>query len=123
MRIIDWISDVCSSDLPSPPLHPHGPATQLKDQRWALSLALFHKLACDSTKLIRLLLRICAAYIVHWHSRRGCLSKSVTLSHVIFENTPCSSQTIRSEEHTSELQSLMRISSAVFCLKQKINTK
>src|SRR3546814_5337755 len=27
---------------------------------------------------------------------------------------------VRSEEHTSELQSLMRISSAVFCLKQKI---
>src|SRR3546814_8443829 len=31
---------------------------------------------------------------------------------------------IRSEEHTSELQSLMRISYAVFCLKQKnVNTK
>src|SRR3546814_4662601 len=28
--------------------------------------------------------------------------------------------TIRSEEHTSELQSLMRISYAVFCLKKKI---
>src|SRR3546814_10907263 len=28
----------------------------------------------------------------------------------------------RSEEHTSELQSLMRISSAVFCLKKKKNT-
>src|SRR3546814_3088889 len=28
---------------------------------------------------------------------------------------------IRSEEHTSELQSLMRISYAVFCLKQKTN--
>src|SRR3546814_10198921 len=28
----------------------------------------------------------------------------------------------RSEEHTSELQSLMRISYAVFCLKQKNNT-
>src|SRR3546814_10189883 len=27
----------------------------------------------------------------------------------------------RSEEHTSELQSLMRISYAVFCLKQKIH--
>src|SRR3546814_3696360 len=27
----------------------------------------------------------------------------------------------RSEEHTSELQSLMRISYAVFCLKNKIN--
>src|SRR3546814_10497190 len=29
----------------------------------------------------------------------------------------------RSEEHTSELQSLMRISYAVFCLKTKKNTK
>src|SRR3546814_8783851 len=29
----------------------------------------------------------------------------------------------RSEEHTSELQSLMRISYAVLCLKTKINTK
>src|SRR3546814_10090766 len=30
-------------------------------------------------------------------------------------------QSIRSEEHTSELQSLMRISYAVFCLKKKNN--
>src|SRR3546814_5528774 len=29
-------------------------------------------------------------------------------------------RTMRSEEHTSELQSLMRISYAVFCLKKKI---
>src|SRR3546814_2195100 len=29
---------------------------------------------------------------------------------------------LRSEEHTSELQSLMRISYAVFCLKKKITT-
>src|SRR3546814_8485713 len=32
-------------------------------------------------------------------------------------------QGIRSEEHTSELQSLMRISYAVFCLKKKKKTK
>src|SRR3546814_3332755 len=32
------------------------------------------------------------------------------------------SKTIRSEEHTSELQSLMRISYAVFCLKKKKKT-
>src|SRR3546814_4292827 len=31
-------------------------------------------------------------------------------------------QYLRSEEHPSELQSLMRISSAVFCLNKKINT-
>src|SRR3546814_6308444 len=30
---------------------------------------------------------------------------------------------LRSEEHTSELQSLMRISYAVLCLKNKINDK
>src|SRR3546814_9734855 len=32
-------------------------------------------------------------------------------------------QVLRSEEHTSELQSLMRISYAVFCLKKKKNKK
>src|SRR3546814_7089895 len=32
----------------------------------------------------------------------------------------CERLGIRSEEHTSELQSLMRISYAVFCLKKKI---
>src|SRR3546814_8549964 len=34
-----------------------------------------------------------------------------------------SAPAIRSEEHTSELQSLMRISYAVFCLKKKKNTE
>src|SRR3546814_3133439 len=32
-------------------------------------------------------------------------------------------ETLRSEEHTSELQSLMRISYAVFCLKKKTKSK
>src|SRR3546814_3424766 len=35
---------------------------------------------------------------------------------------PCRRHRERSEEHTSELQSLMRISYAVFCLKKKKNT-
>src|SRR3546814_3687577 len=34
----------------------------------------------------------------------------------------CDTAPARSEEHTSELQSLMRISYAVFCLKKKTNT-
>src|SRR3546814_4609885 len=38
--------------------------------------------------------------------------------------TQCRPELIeRSEEHTSELQSLMRISYAVFCLKKKTKTK
>src|SRR3546814_8510775 len=36
--------------------------------------------------------------------------------------TPRARQSARSEEHTSELQSLMRISYAVFCLKKKKTT-
>src|SRR3546814_1295600 len=36
---------------------------------------------------------------------------------------PCAPAAARSEEHTSELQSLMRISSAVFCLKKKKTTR
>src|SRR3546814_7319202 len=38
-------------------------------------------------------------------------------------STPSSTALRRSEEHTSELQSLMRISYAVFCLKKKKKTK
>src|SRR3546814_8380212 len=36
---------------------------------------------------------------------------------------PCQPDKARSEEHTSELQSLMRISYAVFCLKKKKTTQ
>src|SRR3546814_4023736 len=38
----------------------------------------------------------------------------------MFGNAPRAMWEQRSEEHTSELQSLMRISYAVFCLKKKI---
>src|SRR3546814_5805196 len=45
---------------------------------------------------------------VHWGESNG---SSVQL--------PCRIRDVRSEEHTSELQSLMSISYAVFCLKKK----
>src|SRR3546814_4219180 len=44
------------------------------------------------------------------------IAKGLAISTLL--GTPCDVQ--RSEEHTSELQSLMRISYAVFCLKKKI---
>src|SRR3546814_5770558 len=40
-----------------------------------------------------------------------------------FSARRCAVTTMSSEEHTSELQSLMRISYAVFCLQQKNNNK
>src|SRR3546814_2923470 len=49
-------------------------------------------------------------------SSRGCQRRRSSLD---FHK----STLIRSEEHTSELQSLMRISYAVFCLKKKKKTK
>src|SRR3546814_9770657 len=45
---------------------------------------------------------------------------------VVIPSTPADAKGLmkaRSEEHTSELQSLMRISYAVFCLKKKNNHK
>src|SRR3546814_6733095 len=52
--------------------------------------------------------RMCEASGVSWLVPRTNIEKSA-------------SSTMRSEEHTSELQSLMRISYAVFCLKKKKN--
>src|SRR3546814_4345681 len=65
------------------------------------------------------------------YRQRICIPQSLAkLSYIV--NTACKARTAapswrgphcyRSEEHTSELQSLMRISYAVFCLKKK-NTK
>src|SRR3546814_4203320 len=51
-----------------------------------------------------------AAFTMDWSEKRGARGK---ITHV----------TLRSEEHTSELQSLMRISYAVFCLKKKNKKK
>src|SRR3546814_10604896 len=48
------------------------------------------------------------------------LMSDVNVTVVVTEMTLAAARdSIRSEEHTSELQSLMRISSAVFCLKRK----
>src|SRR3546814_1872432 len=52
-------------------------------------------------------------------SRRPC-SAMINSMDASADDCDCtSSSTARSEEHTSELQSLMRISYAVFCLKKK----
>src|SRR3546814_2730866 len=56
---------------------------------------------------------------VNWPSRNsGTTARSVTIG----PPSPNEIAVVRSEEHTSELQSLMRISYAVFCLKKKNNT-
>src|SRR3546814_9704450 len=50
----------------------------------------------------------------------GAKAAGVSTAKAVY--TVPTNSTLRSEEHTSELQSLMRISYAVFCLKKKTKT-
>src|SRR3546814_2267633 len=109
MRISDWSSDVCSSDLAQaggPPGNgSHENAAFSHSCRSAIGRSL------DQPGTTKLSLRdVCATALVRSHGLDSC-------------GTPRNGRgnrtwTERSEEHTSELQSLMRISYAVFRLKQ-----
>src|SRR3546814_15107629 len=60
------------------------------------------------------------------YKRRGFMStpeQQAPLPNPEPQPKPTIDSSDRSEEHTSELQSLMRISYAVFCLKKKTKTK
>src|SRR3546814_1664216 len=118
MRISDWSSDVCSSDLAirhalagSRNYLSHG--SRNRRPRAVGSLSPQQGISG----------RICRAHREYPRrarlSRRGVrlrLRHSTDLLEERLHHEP------RSEEHTSELQSLMRISYAVFCLKKKTNT-
>src|SRR3546814_966996 len=95
MRISDWSSDVCSSDL----FHVLPVDPQLVEREQPM---LFSTLTSG-------LLPLRANYEVK--NINGAIGARLGQEAYL-----------RSEEHTSELQSLMRISYAVFCLKKKINT-
>src|SRR3546814_7470778 len=100
MRISDWSSDVCSSDL-------------LGKRRLRLhDLADHPAVFPDENTYTR--------RIVTQALQQHDLTPRIRLTTNYLETLK---MLVRSEEHTSELQSLMRISYAVFCLKKKTNTK
>src|SRR3546814_8610579 len=103
MRISDWSSDVCSSDL----VHFHVPAGSVLAtlQRHVFRLHILRVADVEAAEEQVLDLR----RILLGDARLG-LQALQRLPHRVI---------LRSEEHTSELQSLMRISYAVFCLKKK----
>src|SRR3546814_8622103 len=103
MRISDWSSDVCSSDLP---LKDAGDKEAKRDK--ALS-------AMGGE------VRFCAPMLVtNTALLPGAIrERGFLLHHPAAQASAGSWRCRRSEEHTSELQSLMRISYAVFCLKKK----
>src|SRR3546814_1132220 len=113
MRISDWSSDVCSSDL-------DGRCRREADQANQKSLSPSCE-SCVSMRRIELCSPICSR--TESPSCKGFRSERLSncrRSRRSIASLPISKS--RSEEHTSELQSLMRISYAVFCLKKKKNT-
>src|SRR3546814_7318934 len=117
MRISDWSSDVCSSDLVQKRLRVDRQRLPVAGaDRGGLRLA--DVPAADRRRLFRADYPGARARLRDpanqpaGHDRR--LQRPDRLSHAARLQP-------RSEEHTSELQSLMRISYAVFCLKKKNN--
>src|SRR3546814_7168701 len=106
MRISDWSSDVCSSDLQMSVLVQMPASTAAQEQPHGP-----YRAADPSACAARYAPSICGRA----SSVRRTAAPSVSVSIAV-------SLMPRSEEHTSELQSLMRISYAVFCLKKK-NTR
>src|SRR3546814_7335633 len=109
MRISDWSSDVCSSDLDGP----DRPALRAPDKREPSYPGMgFSAVQARRTGRHRrpTIDRSCGGA-----ERIGYLDRRPPVYGI--------SDVARSEEHTSELQSLMRISYAVFCLKKKIKKK
>src|SRR3546814_10588448 len=118
MRISDGSSDVCSSDLPVV-----GGDIALADVEAAV---VHHENLGDQALAGILLLAQEAGEGVADHRVDHRLAAGVGLGapvlvHVV--DVGLAEAGVRSEEHTSALQSLMRMSYAVFCLKKKKQNK
>src|SRR3546814_6787412 len=114
MSISDWSSDVCSSDLGGKRLNGFNSifATASIDaaKRYYTEFASQQK---DLPPAQRLKIGLIYSFAANEGETDGLLSEEEFETEGLDQG---------SEEHTSELQSLMRISSAVFCLKKKKQT-
>src|SRR3546814_3683877 len=139
MRISDWSSDVCSSDLELDidaridhrtlaaqgidlePQHKIGPAaSRMPEQGLEAERVEDHaRIARENGEKIIARPEIALDAI----TRQQATFTRRDLAQFAFRHSDGKDQFDRSEEHTSELQSLMRISYAVFCLKKKKQDK
>src|SRR3546814_6059380 len=133
MRISDWSSDVCSSDLVRHDLLELGRVAGCERQllielslngylaKLGLALVALEDIANELVQVQRnAFLR---AFLEHHSDAFNHLSGAMAVARDALQRRArlleFGTVPPRSEEHTSELQSLMRISSAVFCLKKK----
>src|SRR3546814_10841058 len=113
MRISDWSSDVCSSDLLLSPNGLDGPSPSTSAPTSVASptaVAFAAGRSATNTRVMRPSLPV-----YQWRMNMWSETKPVYL-HLY------ASPSFRSEDHTSELPSLMRISYAEYCLKKKQNS-
>src|SRR3546814_6244441 len=112
MRISDWSSDVCSSDLVPEGRYPaKGVAVDRHPADGGERQVSGHQQLAGRRRLPQQ---------THPHANRllGVVFEAVVPVGMVEPD-----REDRSEEHTSELQSLMRISYAVFCLQKKKKSK
>src|SRR3546814_6508667 len=111
MRISDWSSDVCSSDLR---VECRQAGARSEDRRSG-------RQECEGNREPRREIPKLGRKRDQSRERDGKMGRSVGSGpgRCASREQPHSAGKPRSEEHTSELQSLMRNSYAVFCLKKK----
>src|SRR3546814_10077170 len=113
MRISDWSSDVCSSELAAAMDFDGGGAEILLDHRRAFDMPARPATAPGAVSARQVGRRRLPQHEIGRVALVGGHLDAGAGDHVV---TAAARQ--RSEEHTSELQSLMRLSYAVFCLKK-----
>src|SRR3546814_5346817 len=134
MRISDWSSDVCSSDLsheawarlsasnPKAGALLHLLAARVGDNN---AVVVSHKTLAELLgvrSITTIMTAITALVSGNWIEVRRIGENGTVNAYVLNDRVVWSGpREGRSEEHTSELQSIMRNSYAVFCLKKKKN--
>src|SRR3546814_4755127 len=113
MRISDWSSDVCSSDLQA--IAQHG---RQHTHEPAVGIVAIAKLAAQARQRRRQIPVLEGRTVPQ---RSGLAGQHRQIMPRVIDRAVAPE--VRSEEHTSELQSLMRISYAVFSLKQKFSSE
>src|SRR3546814_6622513 len=115
MRISDWSSDVCSSDLAIAAGHEPEFLKRLARSRLARVFCGIHAGIGTADQLVF----VVSVARKHCQTEAGADLDLDRIARLAQLQCEWAGQGLRSEEHTSELQSLMRISYAAFRLKKK----
>src|SRR3546814_4202060 len=122
MRISDWSSDVCSSDLKFPDQNlaeslQRIPGISIQRDAGEGRAITVRGLGAQFTRV-----RLNGMETIATSTDGAAANRDRAFDFNVFASELLTSLVVRSDEHTSEPQSLLRISFAVFCLKTTIHT-